>query len=282
MIFCHGLLGFDELSLPLPASLGAISLPPIYHWRGITDVLCTNGVEVYVMRVPATSGIPQRAEVLREKITQKCKGKRVHLVGHSMGGLDCRYLASKLQCEFEVLSVTTISTPHRGSSFADYFVHELIGADRLPTIISLLSLLLPYSDGDGTAFSQLTTTHMAAFNCLVPDKPGVQYFSWGATYEPGLVDSFRWPWAVVMSKEGENDGLVSVESAKWGEYEGTVRNVNHLDLIGWVNPARYRWAEFTGNKIEYRPATFYLGVASRLAEMEQEMERREQEDGGVD
>ncbi|KZT54671.1 alpha/beta-hydrolase, partial [Calocera cornea HHB12733] len=249
MIFCHGLLGFDAITLPLPPPLGSFSLPPIYHWRGITDVLRTNGVEVYVMRVPATSGIAQRAEVLRDKITEKCRGRKVHLVGHSMGGLDCRYLTSKLECEFEVLTVTTVSTPHRGSSFADYCVHELIGRERLPAVISLIDTILPYSDGDGTAFEQLTTTHMREFNEEVPDKPGVRYFSWGATYEPGLVDSFRWPHGVILAKEGPNDGLVSVQSAQWGEYEGTVTHVNHLDLIGWMNAARYRWAEFVGTKI---------------------------------
>lgn len=35
---------------------------------------------------------------------------------------------------------------------------------------------------------------------------------------------------------GPNDGLVSVESAKWGTYERTLENVNHLDLIGWIGP----------------------------------------------
>jgi triacylglycerol lipase len=29
--------------------------------------------------------------------------------------------------------------------------------------------------------------------------------------------------------------------------------------------ARYKWAEFTGREIKFKPATFYLGVADHLA-----------------
>ena len=39
-----------------------------------------------------------------------------------------------------------------------------------------------------------------------------------------------------------------------------------MDLIGWVNTARYKWAEFTGKSLKFKPASFYLEVASTLAE----------------
>ena len=88
---------------------------------------------------------------------------------------------------------------------------------------------------------------------------------------------------MVLEKEGPNDGLVSVESSKWvhftrvdnvctetyfdlqGTYLGTLEDVNHLDLVGWINPARYKWAEFTGREIKFKPATFYLGIVDHLA-----------------
>lgn len=38
-----------------------------------------------------------------------------------------------------------------------------------------------------------------------------------------------------------------------------------MDLVGWVNAARYKWAELTGRDIKFRPATFYLGIADYLA-----------------
>lgn len=36
----------------------------------------------------------------------------------------------------------------------------------------------------------------------------------------------------------DNDGIVSVESAKWGKYIGTLDDVDHLDLINWTNKLR--------------------------------------------
>lgn len=60
-----------------------------------------------------------------------------------------------------------------------------------------------------------------------------------------------------------------------GTYLGTLSQVNHLDLVGWINTARYKWAEMMGKEIEFRPATFYLGIADMLAH---EVEGQENED----
>jgi len=52
-----------------------------------------------------------------------------------------------------------------------------------------------------------------------------------------------------------------------GKYLGTLQDVNHLDLVGWVNTARYKWAELMGKEItRFKPASFYLEVTSKLAE----------------
>lgn len=90
---------------------------------------------------------------------------------------------------FKVLSVTTISSPHRGSSFADHFL-ATVGRERMPSVLSLLELL-PNGGGDGKAFEFLTIENMRKFNEMTPDVPGVHYFSWGAVYEPGLIDTWK-------------------------------------------------------------------------------------------
>ena len=51
--------------------------------------------------------------------------------------------------------------------------------------------LLPNGGGDGSAFLALTVENMRKFNEETPDAPGVQYFSWGAAFEPSLLDPFR-------------------------------------------------------------------------------------------
>ena len=93
------------------------------------------------------------------------------------------------QRKFNVLSITTVATPHRGSSFADHFI-ATVGKERLPQVMSLLELL-PNGGGDGKAFESLTIEAMRQFNEETPDVEGVKYYSWGAIFEPGLFDVFK-------------------------------------------------------------------------------------------
>ncbi|KAI5452550.1 lipase 2 [Naganishia albida] len=260
LVFCHGLLGFDYL--------GPASLPPlqISHWRGIREVLEANGCEVMITRVPATSSTKVRSEILMAAIEEKYPGRTVNLIGHSMGGIDGRYMISKLKPEkFKVSSLTTISTPHKGSPFADYVIDNIIGRENLPSWLSLLDSLKLPNGGDGMAFEALGSKSMENFNEECPDDPDVSYFSWGACFEPGYLDTFRWSHSIIYAAEGPNDGLVSVKSAKHGEYQGTLVGVSHVDLVGWVNTIRYTLSSWSGNEIKFKPATFYLEVADLLA-----------------
>ena len=75
---------------------------------------------------------------------------------------------------------------------------------------------------------------MKQFNDMVLNQPDVKYFSFGASFIPSWGSVFRSSHNIIQSIEGPNDGMVSVESAMWGEYKGTLRNVNHLDIINWV------------------------------------------------
>lgn len=232
IVLAHGLLGFDELRL------GGKLFRGVQYWRGITDALRSNGIEVIIAHVPASASIEERAAKLSEDIAAKANGKSVNIIAHSMGGLDARYMISQLQPEnVNVLSLTTIASPHRGSSFADFVLSE-IGPNYLPRIYNGLQ-----SFGLGTgAFQQLTRKYMLEkFNPHTPDDPSVRYFSYGATADPGMLSPFRYSHGVVMDQEGPNDGLVSVESAMWGTYKGTLVGVSHLDLINWTNRLQF-WA----------------------------------------
>ena len=52
-------------------------------------------------------------------------GQRVLIVAHSMGGLDARYMISRMGMEDHVAALLTITTPHRGSPYADWIVRHL-------------------------------------------------------------------------------------------------------------------------------------------------------------
>jgi hypothetical protein len=78
IVFCHGLLGFD--SVTIGPSIAPIE---VTHWRGIKEVLESNGTQVLVTRVPATSSPVDRAKVLADRISQVYPDRSVHLIGTS-------------------------------------------------------------------------------------------------------------------------------------------------------------------------------------------------------
>ncbi|KAA1085668.1 hypothetical protein PGT21_014402 [Puccinia graminis f. sp. tritici] len=226
LVLCHGLLGFDVLG---PAALG------LTYFRGVREALEERGVEVYVAKVPACASIEERAKTLAQFIETRLPGQTVNLIGHSMGGLDSRFMITHLRpTSFKVASLTTIGTPHRGSAFADYLLLDILGRQHHSKFLQISkSLGLP---GGGKAFVELTSEQMAVFNQNTPDLHGISYFSYAAVCEPSFASPFRLSWGVVYEREGPNDGLVSVASAQWGSYLGTLHNVNHAELVGWVEP----------------------------------------------
>ncbi|KAI4607752.1 hypothetical protein J4E80_009493 [Alternaria sp. BMP 0032] len=252
IVLAHGLLGFDELRL------AGQFIPGIQYWRGITDALAHKGIEVIVAAVPASGSIEARSAKLAESIALKAKGKQVNIIA----GLDSRYMISQLRpTDFKILSLTTIATPHRGSAFADY-MFETIGPRRIKRVYSVME----YFGLETGAFSQLTQEYMKNnFNPKTPDIPDVKYYSYGASLEPTRWSVFAPSHSIVKAKEGINDGLVSVESSRWGDYKGTLIGVSHLDLINWTNRLKWFFWELTGSKRNFNAIAFYLDICDMLA-----------------
>ncbi|KAI9718505.1 MAG: hypothetical protein M1828_006688 [Chrysothrix sp. TS-e1954] len=233
ILLAHGLLGFSSLHL-----LGK-SLPGIHYWRGISEALRAHNVEVFTARVPAFAGIEERAAKLGEVVEEVASGRGVNVIA----GLDARYMISRLPPRTaRILSLTTISTPHRGSPAADHFLRTVSR-----TYAPLQSLKTPWTRPtdnhlwgktalrlplEHTALPDLTPEHMTSrFNPSTPDVPSVSYYSYGATHSPGFLSPFRHSHGVVSAEEGDNDGLVSVRSAKWGIYKGTLGGVSQYVFL---------------------------------------------------
>lgn len=256
VVLAHGLLGFDELRL------AGKYLPGVQYWRGIREALQHAGVEVITTSVPTTGSISERAEALHEQIRDKARGKDVNIVAHSMGGLDSRWLISRIQPpEFKIKSLTTIATPHRGSSAADMLFRD-IGQDNINQLYKILARLKV----DTGAFAQLTRGFMEdTFNPVTPNDPQVRYFSYGAAAQPHILSVFRLSHDLMEVIEGPNDGLVSVASSRWGEYKGTLMGVTHLDLINWTNRLKRLATRMSLVSQDFNAVAFYLAIVDNLA-----------------
>ncbi|KAN0074689.1 Alpha/Beta hydrolase fold [Tylopilus felleus] len=243
----------------------------VSHWGGIKETLEANGCEVLITRLPAISLPVDHAKVLEKKISETYPSRDVYLIGHSMGGIDCWYLITHLtQCTFHVLSLTTISTPHHGSSFASHFLS--LASTCPPTIIALLQLL-PNGDSDCKAFECLTQTAMKEFNDNTQNVEGVRYFSWGGDYKPGFIDPWKYSHSIIAAQEGENNGVVSVQSVQWGTYLGTLRKVNHIDLTSWTGGLpglKGMHTLFHGKDMGFNAERLYGDITELLAGIEEE------------
>jgi hypothetical protein len=105
---------------------------------------------------------------------------------------------------------------------------------QIKTQTSLSSTILTHTmlsrTLDTPAYANLTTSFMQnTFNPMTPDSSDVQYFSFGAVIPKEGQDDVGLPiWhplylphKVVTEREGrENDGLVSLKSARWGKFVG--------------------------------------------------------------
>jgi triacylglycerol lipase len=216
IVLAHGLFGFDRIQV------GQWTVAS--YFRGIPEALGAGGNRVLVARVHPTGGIEERARQLKDFLDRESPHEPVHLFGHSMGGLDARYLISRLGMAPRVLTLTTLGTPHRGTPFADWGVHRFK---------SLLSPVLDFFGIHYQAFEDLTVARCRAFNEQTPDAPGVRYFSVAGRFKPNW-EALHWglPASIVESIEGPNDGVVSVASARYGEsceeWDG-----DHMNLINW-------------------------------------------------
>ncbi|KAK1750811.1 lipase 2 [Echria macrotheca] len=275
VVLAHGLLGFAELKL------AGSYLPSIHYWlsfrtakttlltwcirRGIKEALIAQNIEVITTSVPPSGSIEQRAAKLARDIELHANGRSVNIVAHSMGGLDARYMISQLRPKgVGVKSLVTVATPHHGSSVADYII-DGIGPENLSRLYRAWNRATGW---EHDAFDQLTTRYMnAGFNAKTPDDPNVRYFSYGAMLvaKPPLLSPFRVSHRLLNQLEGPNDGLVSVESSKWGTYKGTLLGVNHLDLINWSNRLRFTLRRLLGKKQSFNAIAFYLDIADMLA-----------------
>lgn len=228
--------------------------------------LRSRGVRAIAPNVSPYNTVRARTLLWHERLSQIVEATgtdRLLLIAHSMGGLDARYLISEMGWHEIVDVLVTISTPHRGSSVASLVL------DQPEALRSWLADMADWvgrhilEDGSANlmqALAELTPPYMQdTFNPAIPNHPDVQYWSYGCQAGRGTsipIDPlFRYFNNHLYEKEGLNDGIVSVQSARWGEYRGTVE-ADHARQVGLSSALA---APFDSN-------AFYASIVEHLAD----------------
>lgn len=214
------------------------------YWGRIPFALKQNGAAIYYGSQQSAASVAacgqELADHIREIIRQTDCGK-VNIIAHSKGGLDSRYAITACGAAPYVASLTTINTPHRGCIFADYLLDKIPEKVQKSVARKYNAALKKCGDSDPdflSAVRDLTASSCESLHEKLPNHPDVFYQSVGS--QMNCASSGRFPlnmaYPLVRHFDGANDGLVSADSARFGECftmlttrEG--RGISHGDVI---------------------------------------------------
>ncbi len=199
---------------------------------------------------------------------------KVNIIAHSMGGLDTRFVIGSLGYGDRIDSVITISTPHRGSAIADMMLGLLdkVDSEALSALASFLGRPLGDDSPDLlAAMTSLAEASSGEFEAENPDDHRVRFQSWaGLSNVAGIINPrdvlacenkligfssvfdrhvmhvALKPIAFVVAHGAAlnpNDGLVRVESAKWGTFRGCIP-ADHADEVGAFPNGKFPHVDF--------------------------------------
>src|SRR5688500_10319731 len=129
IVLAHGIARFDILREKIDERL---NLPPtqlddeLQYFRNVRTYLAANGFpDVVSTNVDFAGSVEQRADELKDRIDELLPdAEKIHIIAHSMGGLDARLMIAEKGMAERVASLTTIGTPHLGTSLADHVINE--------------------------------------------------------------------------------------------------------------------------------------------------------------
>ena len=254
IVFAHGLTGFIRVG---SETFG------LDYWHQILPDLARNGGNVWPTRVSPFNSNEIRGEQLLqqvEDILAMSGAQKVNLIGHSQGAHSIRYVGGTIP--EHVASMTTVAGVNKGSPMADFILKtEGTGFDTLlASAVNLVSGAIVWAQGlnpnsfphDSLASAKsLSTAGALAFNKRFPAGipsskcgegdykiNGMRMYSFTGndpfTNPLDASDYAMKAASLIVSKEGANDGLVPVCSARFGQNIRDNYKWNHLDEVNQI------------------------------------------------
>ncbi len=223
------------------------------YWGDIPEYLESKGCKVFLCGQNAFDTNARNGEYTAKRIKEISEANnncKVNIIAHSKGGIEARYAISTEGTAQRVASLTTLATPHKGSILAELIFDLLQKKLVRKIVINILSVYAKILGDRSPNFMQackdLTPESMNKFNERIINSPDVYYQSYAASISenyPGLWLSIKRK--KIAKHEGENDGVIAVESAKWGDYKGIAGDeVSHFEIIGIAKRTNFAYKEF--------------------------------------
>lgn len=219
------------------------------EWKEFNQLFKENGFNLKVAEIPAMASVHELSKALIEYIRKEFpadQGRKFHIVAKSMGGLAVRKALSDSKKDpaikpisDQVITFTTISTPHQGSPIANMLKEEEACTPEGKILMFFSPLFSPFnklfSHKEGFGFDAAIEDLRPGSDALNALRAGDdssmegRAFSFGASLncdaacrsefhdrkEPFPEVLACWHDKLVTDGHGENDGLVPVKSATY-------------------------------------------------------------------
>ena len=232
----------------------------------IGEELKKDGHTVYIADIDGFGSIESNAEQLKRYVNDvlaRENAEKVNIIAHSKGGLDTKYMITHLDMEDKIASLTTLCTPHNGSIIASklwdlpkpikrfiaFFIdgfYRIVCHDEHPDCLKACEQLRQADESMDTlnfsykVYCQSYSTVMdKAKDCFIMALPLKIHHHY---------------------ENYTNDGMVSEDSAKFGNYRGRCLDIpiSHSQIVDF----------FAKKSQKEQIYTFYKRLAGELEEME--------------
>src|SRR4051794_37761435 len=210
----------------------------IDYFRGLRDHFAGRHATLFPF-VPPMGTAEERALVLADAIAGAYPEGEIHIIAHSMGGLDSRILIARnihaLSAPGRIASLTTLSTPHRGSPVADLLAGPRPDDPRRLTYDAISDAIGRLGIPTG-ALANLTAENASKVPDVTGTHPHIRYRSYFASGRLNLLPTCVALAAThhyIHTATGQlNDGLVALDSARYGEFQEPFWPCDHADMVG--------------------------------------------------
>ncbi len=277
-VLVHGFFGFDKVG-------------PLDYWWKLKPALQADGHSVYIASVDPFNSTYVRGPQLLKQVQAFLKttgAAKVNLVAHSQGGLDSRWVATKIPGR--IASVTTVASPHLGAYIADVLLKRTAGWTKA-VAEAFLKALAPKVYGDPAkdtsikaSLEFMETKSVQKFNVAYPNQTGIDYYSIGgrsdksdggstcqAPLAPAFISKYDKvedpiePLLYITAKVLQesymnpkpNDGVIQTWSTKWGTWLGCIP-ADHFDQVGHL------FGDDPGKGNTFNHTTFYRDLLKWL------------------
>ena len=231
----------------------------------IGDELKKEGYTVYISDHDGFGSIENNAAQLKtfiEGVLNETGAEKVNIIAHSKGGLDSKYMITKLGMDDKVASLTTLCTPHKGSIVASKIWELPMPIKKI--IAFFIDMFYCLFMGDKHPDSMRACQQLRAADTS-EDTIQFSYKVYCQSYSTSISDvkdCFIMALPMMLQHHYEipdNDGMVSEESAQFGCYKGKCLNipVSHVQIIDL----------FSKKSQKDKIYAFYKQVCADLTEM---------------